>query len=279
MAPMHKSHTDSRNDRFSRRSALQIAGVVTGGVLMATAVRPVLPGSVQALDDHDEDDDSGRGRGRGRGRGGEDHDDDGGDGDGQGAVTAAQAPDGAIEIRIVGDDAGDFVPGEVTVDLGQTIAFVNAHSDEHTATGSGFDTGIIPEGSVTTVVMEEPGTFAYACLIHPEMTGRVLVRDENGRVPPAATPVAGGTPVANAVQVRIANLAFDPSSLTVEAGATVTWTNDDTVPHTVTALDGAFDSGIFDPGAFFSWTFDDPGSFAYQCQLHPTMEGSIEVGG
>ena len=39
------------------------------------------------------------------------------------------------------------MPGELTVDLGQTVAFVNAHSDEHTATGSGFDTGIIPEGS------------------------------------------------------------------------------------------------------------------------------------
>ena len=60
--------------------------------------------------------------------------------------SPAQVPEGAVEIRIVSDDAGGFVPGELTVDLGQTVAFVNAHHDEHTATGSGFDTGVIASG-------------------------------------------------------------------------------------------------------------------------------------
>ncbi len=268
--------------RRSRRFALQAAGVAVGNLLVLTAVRSAPRASVLASDDDNDDDgDSGhgRGRGRGRGRGGDDHHDDGDDGDENLVAVAAQVPAGAIEIRIVGDDAGDFIPGEVTVDVGQTLAFVNAHSDEHTATGSGFDTGIIPEGSVATVVMEEPGTFAYACQIHPEMTGRVLVRNEEGVVPPPATPVPSASPVADSAQVRIANLAFDPPTLTIAIGETVTWTNEDTVPHTVTALDGAFDSGIFDPGASFSWTFDDAGTFAYQCQLHPTMEGPIEVSG
>jgi plastocyanin len=169
------------------------------------------------------------------------------------------------------------VPGELTVDLGQTVAFVNSHSDEHTATGSGFDTGIIPEGSVATVVLEEPGTFRYACQIHPEMTGQIAVRDANGVVPAPATPVA--SPVAGAATVRIANLAFEPSTITIPAGGTVTWRNDDVTPHTVTALDGAFDSGTFDPGASFSWTFPGPGTFAYQCLLHPTMQGSVVVEG
>lgn len=268
---------------LSRRHALQMAGLVGGGVFVALGLqRPRTP--VMALNDHGEDmddDDSGRGRGRGRGRGGDndDHHDDGDHGEETAAAIAAQVPDGAIEIRIVGDDAGDFVPGEVTVDAGQTIAFVNVHSDEHTATGSGFDTGIIPEGSMVTVVMEEPGTFAYACRIHPEMTGRVLVRNEDGIVPSPAIPLPSASPVANAVEVKIANLAFEPATLSTEAGATVTWTNDDTVPHTVTSDDGAFDSGIFDPGASFSWTFAGPGTFAYNCQLHPTMEGAVEVSG
>lgn len=271
---------EAPGDHLSRRHALQLTVISVGSLLVFAAVRKVPPTSVLALDDdeHGEDDNSGRGRGRGRGRGGDDHD-DGIDGEESLAAIAAQVPAGAIEIRIVGDDAGDFVPGEVTVDLGQTLAFVNAHSDEHTATGSGFDTGIIPEGSVATVVMGEAGTFVYACQIHPEMTGRVLVRNEAGVVPSPATPAPSASPVADSVQVLIANLAFDPATLSIASGETVTWTNDDSVPHTVTALDGAFDSGIFDPGASFSWTFAESGMFAYQCQLHPTMEGTVEVSG
>jgi plastocyanin len=157
------------------------------------------------------------------------------------------------------------------------VAFVNAHSDEHTATGSGFDTGIIPEGGVATVVLAQPGTFRYACQIHPEMIGQIAVRDANGVVPPPATPVA--SPVAGAASVRIANLAFDPPTITIPAGSTVTWSNDDVTPHTVTADEGQFDSGIFDPGASFSWTFPEPGAFTYHCQLHPTMQGSVVVEG
>ena len=75
-----------------------------------------------------------------------------------GAVVELQAE--SLEVRIVGDDAGDFVPGELTVDVGQSVTFVNVHSDEHTATGSGFDTGIIPdEGGTATVVLDTPGVF------------------------------------------------------------------------------------------------------------------------
>src|SRR5262249_27871012 len=151
----------------------------------------------------------------------------------------------------------------------------NAHHDEHTATGSGFDTGIIPPGGVAAVVLDKPGTFAYACQIHPVMTGTIRVRGADGTVPepqPVATP-------AGAAIVRIANLAFDPPSLDVAAGDTVVWRNDDAAPHTVTADDGSFDSGIFDPGSTFSWTFDSAGAFAYHCNVHPQMTGTIVVSG
>ena len=94
-------------------------------------------------------------------------------------------------------------------------------------------------------------------------------------VPAPATPAA--SPVAGAAAVRIANLAFDPATITVPVGSTVTWSNDDVTPHTVTAVDGQFDSGIFDPGASFSFTFSEAGTFAYQCLLHPNMQGSVVV--
>lgn len=263
-----------RNAPRTRRHALQAGAAAAGILLFASATRPNPLPQAFARDngDEDHDDKSGHGRGRGRGRGGDDDDQRQ-----EGAAQTAPVPPGAVEIRIVSDDAGGFVPGELTVDLGQTVAFVNTHSDEHTATGSGFDTGIIPEGGVATVVLEKPGTFRYACQIHPEMTGQIAVRDANGVVPPPATPAA--SPVAGAASVRIANLAFDPPTITVPAGSTVTWSNDDVTPHTVTAVDGQFDSGIFDPGASFSWTFREAGAFAYQCLLHPNMQGRVEIEG
>ena len=244
-------------------------------LLLGAATRQ---GSRLAFAQHGDDDDN-------SGRGGDDQDNSGpgnaedrGPGDEEPGQITGQVPEGAIEVRIVSDDAGGFVPGELTVDLGQTVAFVNAHSDEHTATGSGFDTGIIPdEGGTATVVLDTPGVFPYACQIHPEMTGVIRVRDENGVVPQTQT-TAQEVP-ADATTVVIANLAFDPSAITVPTGTTVAWTNEDAVPHTVTSTDGAFDSGIFDPGDRFAFTFNEPGSFPYACQLHPQMQGTVTAEG
>jgi plastocyanin len=271
----------SGQTRRTRRRALQALAVVTGSLLVFRAgVTREAPFALAQDEDDADDDDSGHGRGRGRGRGGDDDHDNSGHGnaedrDGDLAQTA-DVPPGSLEVRIVGDDAGDFVPGELTVDAGQSVTFVNAHSDEHTATGSGFDTGIIPEGSTATVTLESPGRFPYACQIHPEMTGVILVRGEDGTVPEQPAQTAQDVP-ADAPTVRIVNLAFDPAEITVPTGATVVWTNEDTPPHTVTSLDGVFDSGIFDPGASFSWTFDQPGTFPYQCLLHPQMQGTVIV--
>jgi plastocyanin len=80
-----------------------------------------------------------------------------------------------------------------------------------------------------------------------------------------------------AVAVQVIDFAFEPGTLTVPAGATVTWTNAGSRPHTVTADDGSFDSGRLDPGEQFSQTFDQPGTFAYHCGFHPDMQGSIVV--
>jgi plastocyanin len=252
----------------SRRLALRAIAAATGGALLYGATQTGLLPSSSTLAMDDNDDNSGHGSSNsGSGNGGED----------RAAALPAQIPLGSAEISIVSDDADGFSPNDLTVDLGQSVTFVNTHHDEHTATGSGFDTGIIPAGGIATVVMNEPGIFPYACQIHPVMTGRIAVRDENGVVPEPQTTSA--SPTADASQVQIANLAFNPASITVSTGNTITWTNDDTIPHTVTALDGLFDSGILDPGGTFSWTFTDPGSIDYHCQLHPNMQGTVVVEG
>lgn len=79
--------------------------------------------------------------------------------------------------------------------------------------------------------------------------------------------------------VSIANFSFDPGQITVEAGTKVTWTNDDSVPHTVTADDGSFESGTLQPGASYSHTFESAATVAFHCDIHPSMTGTVEVTG
>lgn len=75
------------------------------------------------------------------------------------------------------------------------------------------------------------------------------------------------------------NFAFSPSILTVHTGTRVTFTNRDMATHTVTADGGLFNSGNLSTGQTFSFTFMGRGSFAYHCQIHPSMKGTIAVTG
>jgi plastocyanin len=86
---------------------------------------------------------------------------------------------------------------------------------------------------------------------------------------------AGGQ--AGAGAVNIADFAFAPDSRSVKAGDSVKWTNKDGATHTVTADDGAFDSGSLAGGKSFSFTFDEAGTFAYHCNIHQRMTGRVVV--
>ncbi len=77
--------------------------------------------------------------------------------------------------------------------------------------------------------------------------------------------------------VIIQNAMFQPDSLTVPAGTTVTWVNRDIVRHTVTSTEGLFDSGRLEFGGSFTYTFEEPGTFDYYCTIHPTMQGTVIV--
>jgi len=96
----------------------------------------------------------------------------------------------------------------------------------------------------------------------------------------AALAAAGLTPVrgrADEVTVKIDNFAFAPAQLTVKPGTTVTWVNEDDIPHTVVASAKAFRSKALDTDDKFSFTFTTPGSYAYFCSLHPHMQGTVTV--
>jgi amicyanin len=77
--------------------------------------------------------------------------------------------------------------------------------------------------------------------------------------------------------VGIDNFTFNPQQLTIKAGATVTWTNKDDIPHTVAAVSKQFKSKALDTGDAYSFTFTTPGTYAYFCSLHPHMTGTIVV--
>ncbi|MFC4055840.1 cupredoxin family copper-binding protein [Actinomadura syzygii] len=85
-----------------------------------------------------------------------------------------------------------------------------------------------------------------------------------------AAPVAG-----NAVSIK--GFAFVPATLTVHAGATVTWTNDDEEPHTVTSGKGPLRSPAMDAKATYRHRFARPGTYDYICTIHPFMHGTVVV--
>jgi plastocyanin len=99
----------------------------------------------------------------------------------------------------------------------------------------------------------------------------------------AALPVltsAGEAVVAAAASpatVEIDNFAFAPATLTVNAGTTVTWKNEDDSPHRIGDQNGTFKSAALDTDETFSHTFATPGEYPYVCTMHPYMVGKIIV--
>jgi plastocyanin len=79
------------------------------------------------------------------------------------------------------------------------------------------------------------------------------------------------------VEVAIRDFFFAPARLSVAPGTTVVWVNEGAHPHTVTAFDGSFDSGVLMPGDAFVVTFGGSGTLWYFCEIHPFMTGSVTV--
>ena len=86
------------------------------------------------------------------------------------------------------------------------------------------------------------------------------------------------TPAAAVAAVGIDNFTFNPQTLTVKAGTTVTWTNKDDIPHGIAVTNDAFKRSLaLDTDDSFSFTFTTPGTYQYFCYIHPHMTGSIVV--
>ena len=95
--------------------------------------------------------------------------------------------------------------------------------------------------------------------------------------PAASTAAVASDAAADEAAITISQMQFSPARVTVKKGATVTWTQRDNMPHTVTASNGSFGSQTLNGGASDSRTFDEPGEYSYYCSLHPSMQGEIVV--
>jgi plastocyanin len=98
-----------------------------------------------------------------------------------------------------------------------------------------------------------------------------------GAAPEAESETAPSGQARKAEKVEIVEFTYSPDPVVVQVGGKVTWRNDDNPPHTATADDGSFDTGIIETGKQKSVTFKEAGTFTYYCTVHKFMHGTVEV--
>ena len=208
----------------------------------------------------------------------------GGSSSGGGSTSSSTAPSSSASVSMAGRS---FSPSTVTIAAGGAVTFRNDDDRAHTVTANdgAFNSGTISEGGSWKRTFKTAGTFAYLCAIHPEMTGKVVVKGSGGasataptpKPKPSPTPTPTPKPAAGAADAEIVDFSFSPGELSIPVGSTVTWRNTGEAPHTVTAEDGSFDSDMIAAGGSWSRTFDSAGTFAYFCAFHPDMAGVLTV--
>ena len=217
-----------------------------------------------------------------------------------------------------------YLPYSIEIFVGDTVQWDNVDTAAHTVTSGSmqdgttgiFDSGLFMAGATFEFTFDEAGTYDYFCMVHPWMTGKVIVNEVTEMVvieepndeqmedlndepmeEPSMEPISLPEPESQLpMSLTISspegsgvpgceetNECYLPYEATVAVGATVTWSNDDTAAHTVTSGSvnagptGIFDSGLFMAGATFEFTFDEAGTYDYFCMVHPWMTGIIHV--
>lgn len=228
-------------------------------------------------------------------------------------VTAAPADDDTVEAPPMGpaelsaeDQTGDGTEVMVASVTLPADGFVVIHADADGSAGPVIGhSELLSEGESTDVVitLDEPlavtatvwpmahidtnvnGAYDFA---PPDVTDDGPATFEDGEV--AVLPVEvtvegagddgtdeGGAPSGEAESVSISDFSFQPDTLDVGVGTTVTWTNEDGVPHTVTSgTPDTFDEPV-DAGQTAEVAFAEAGTFDYFCAIHPAMIGQVVV--
>jgi plastocyanin len=178
----------------------------------------------------------------------------------------------AINVHLSADEIDTYIAcgdigGAVTTDEGEEEPELVIGLGELNDSGHTGIAWLGAEGDQTRVAVH---------LVEPASTSGAGAESAQEATPGAAE--AGDDAAAESLAVEIKDFAYNPAETSVPVGGSVTWTNQDTVPHTATGLDReALQSGAIAAGESFTQAFDTAGTFEYFCEFHPNMKGSIVV--
>jgi plastocyanin len=170
----------------------------------------------------------------------------------------------AINVHLSKDEIGTYIAcgdigGAVTTDEGETEPEVIVGLGELNDSGYTGIAWLGADGDETRVSVH-------------------LIKSESMAAAAEATPAASADAGATELKVEIKDFKFQPATIEVPVGGSVTWTNEDGTPHTATGVDRAvLQSGTLKPGASYTQQFDTPGTYAYFCEFHAGMKGTIVV--
>ena len=208
----------------------------------------------------------------------------------------SSAPTAQASTDVLSKDIKNSTHQTFEVPVGTTVTWTNQDGLPHTTTSGtpGDETGVwasdlLQRGDSFSFTFDQPGTFQYFCKVHPQtMQATVTVVAPDGSTPATPTsapatsvpPTATPEPAPKSITVDIKD--FILLDVQVPVGTKVTWINRDPFAHTATAggpgdLTGEWDSGSLSGGNQFSFTFNQVGSFAYFCTIHPSMTATVTV--
>ncbi len=210
-----------------------------------------------------------------------------------------------------------YIPHSLNVNVGDTVIWNNVDTAAHTVTAGSmeegpsgiFDSSLFMSGNTFEFTFDQTGTYPYFCMVHPWMTGEIVVNgvqdmvvtseptvmiemDTTPEPQPVAEPNAETLSMSATVSMpqgvsspgcEETNECYVPYEVKIAVGGTVTWSNDDTAAHTVTGgkmpegPSGVFDSSLFMAGNTYEFTFEQAGEYPYFCMVHPWMTGIVVV--
>jgi amicyanin len=205
-----------------------------------------------------------------------------------------------------------YLPYSLEIQVRDTVSWDNVDSAAHTVTAGSsadgpsgvFDSSLFMASTTFEFTFDDAGTYPYFCMVHPWMTGEIIVNEIEEMIVIPEEPNANDQdmivdePVveeisAGPAEVTMAvgsgapgceenNECYLPYQVEISSGETVIWTNTDSAAHTVTSgapanHDGNFDSGMMMVNQTYEFTFTDSGDYDYHCMLHPWMTGKVMV--
>ena len=205
-----------------------------------------------------------------------------------------------------------YLPSSLEIQIGDTVLWSNDDTAAHTVSSGTptdgmngiFDSSLFMSGTTFEFTFDKSGTYPYFCMVHPWMTGEIIVNEIHDmtvneiavgepspevepvdvepvekRVAPVEVTMAQGS---GAPGCETTNECFIPYQVEIYSGEPVVWINADSAAHTVTSgspaiHDGLFDSGMLMPDQKWDHMFTDSGEYDYHCMLHPWMTGKVIV--